>query len=248
MSVFQAGLSELDTLKAIERDLKAGRSPIMLTGTGHIHKVLLTHALAARMGRKAFFVVADEAEATRVCEDLAALGEKALLLPSRELSLRQMDTASREYEQLRLGVLAKMAAGEYTTVVAGVDAVMSYTVPPDTLRARTLHLALDKDLPVSDLPAALARIGYTRCDQIEGAGQFAVRGGTIDVYPAQNASPIRIELWGDTVDTLSYFDILSQRRTDPLKAVDIPPACEILYDSADALADAVKSDRSHVVL
>ena len=239
MSVFETGLAGLDTLGAVHRDLCAGKTPLMLTGVGHIHKVLLTHALAARMGRKAFFVVADEAEATRVCEDLAALGEDALLLPSRELSLRQMDTTSREYEQLRLGVLSKMAAGNYTAVVAGVDAVMSYTVPPDTLRARTLHLALGKDLPVADLPAALARIGYARCDQIEGAGQFAVRGGTIDVYPAQNASPIRIELWGDTVDTLSYFDILSQRRTDPLDAVDIPPACEILYDSAEALAAAI---------
>ncbi len=236
MSVFEMGLSELDTLTAVERDLKAGRSPIMLTGTGHIHKVLLTHALAAHTGRKAFFVVADEAEATRLCEDLAALGENALMLPSRELSLRQTETASREYEQLRLGVLSKMVSGDYSVVIAGVDAVMSYTVPPETLRTRTLHLKRDQDLPVKNLPAALARIGYSRCDQIEGAGQYAVRGGTIDVYPAQNASPIRIELWGDTVDTISYFDILSQRRTDALSAVDIPPACEILYDSADELS------------
>ncbi len=241
MSVFETGLSELDTLNAIERDLKAARSPILLTGTGHIHKVLLTHALSARMGRKAFFVVADEAEATRVCEDLAALGENALMLPSRDVSLRQTESASREYEQLRLGVLSKMVNGDYSAVVAGIDAVMSYTVPPETLRARTLHLVRDKDLPVKDLPAALARMGYSRCDQIEGAGQYAVRGGTIDVYPAQNASPIRIELWGDTVDTISYFDILSQRRTDALSAVDIPPACEILYDSADELSGKLET-------
>ncbi|MBQ7038366.1 MAG: transcription-repair coupling factor [Clostridia bacterium] len=241
MSIFETGLSELDTLKAVLQDLKAGHSPVLLTGTGHIHKVLLTHALAARMGRKAFFVVADEAEATRVCEDLAALGENALMLPARELSLRQTETASREYEQLRLGVLSKMVSGDYSVVVAGVDAVMSYTVPPETLRARTLRLERDKDLPVNDLPAALARMGYSRCDQIEGAGQFAVRGGTIDVYPAQNASPIRIELWGDTVDTISYFDILSQRRTDALSAVEIPPACEILYDSAEELSKQLET-------
>ncbi len=240
MSVFETGLSQLETLKAIRQDLSDGRSPVLLTGIGHIHKVLLTHALAAHMGRKAFFVVADEAEATRVCEDLAALGEKALMLPSRELCLRQTETSSREYEQLRLGVLSKMVSGDYSAVVAGVDAVMSYTVPPDLLRTRTLRLERDKDLPVKDLPAALARIGYSRCDQIEGAGQYAVRGGTLDVYPAQNASPIRIELWGDTVDTISYFDILSQRRTDALDAVDIPPAREILYDSEKELADRLE--------
>ncbi len=236
MSVFSNGLAQSEAPSAVYRDLAAGRSPVMLTGVGHIHKVLLTHALAARMGRKAFFVVSDEAEATRVCEDLAALGENALMLPARDLSLRQTETASREYEQLRLGVLAKMATGDYTAVVAGVDAVTSYTVPPALLRARTLHIEVNCELPVTDLAEALTRIGYTRCDQIEGAGQFAIRGGTIDVYPAQNASPIRLELWGDTVDTLSYFDILSQRRTDPIKTVDIPPACEILYDSADDLA------------
>ncbi len=237
MSIFETGLSGIPSLTSLTNDLSAGRTPVMLTGTGHIHKVLLTHAFASKLGRKAFFVVADEAEASRVCEDLAALGEQALLLPSREWALRQMDTASREYEQLRLGVLCKMASGNYTAVVAGVDAVLSYTVPPDTLRARTLHLVAGSDLPVKDLPQALSRIGYSRCDQIEGAGQFAVRGGTIDIYPAQNTSPIRLELWGDTVDTLSYFDILSQRRTDSVCAVDIPPACEILYDSADTLAN-----------
>ncbi len=175
MSVFEAGLAGLDVLSTAARDLTSGKTPVMLTGTGHIHKVLLGHALAARLGRKAFFVVADEAEATRLCEDLSALGESALMLPARELSLRQMDTASREYEQLRLGVLARMVSGDYTAVIAPVDAVMSYTVPPATLRERTLHLVRDKDLPVKDLPAALASIGYTRCDQIEGAGQFALR-------------------------------------------------------------------------
>lgn len=241
MSVFETGLTDLPVLTSIRHDLADGISPVMLNGTGHIHKVLLTHALATRLGRKAFFVVADEAEATRVCEDLAALGESALLLPARELALRQTDTASREYEQLRLGVLSKLVSGNYSAVVAGVDAVLSYTVPPALLKERTLHLERDKALPVKDLPAALARIGYSRCDQIEGAGQFAVRGGTIDVYPAQNASPIRLELWGDTVDTLSYFDILSQRRTDSLTTVDIPPACEILYDDASALADSIEA-------
>ncbi|MBQ9964018.1 MAG: DEAD/DEAH box helicase, partial [Clostridia bacterium] len=254
MSIFESGLAGLDTLQAIVKDLSAGRSPVMLTGTGHIHKILLTHALAARLGRKAFFVVADEAEATRVCEDLAALGENALFLPAREISLRQIDAASREYEQLRLGVLSRMVTGDYSVIVATVDALIGYTVPPELLRDRTIRLVRDNPLPVRDLPSALAAIGYSRCDQIEGAGQYAVRGGTIDVYPAQNASPIRIELWGDTVDTISFFDILSQRRTDPLPSIDIPPAGEIFSENAEelasritALADSLTGKRAAIV-
>lgn len=240
MSVFEKGLSGLSAVTAVCNDLKSNRSPIMLTGTGHIHKALLAHTLCSCLGRKAFFVVADEAEAVRLCEDLNALGNEALLLPARELSLRQVESSSREYEQLRLAVFSRMLSGEYSMVVACAEAVFGYTVPPETLRRRTLHLTAGKSVPVENLPAALAAAGYERCDQIEGAGQFAVRGGIIDVYPAQNAAPLRIELWGDTVDTLSQFDLLSQRRTDSLDEVDIPPACEIFYDSANELADRIE--------
>ncbi len=241
MSVFEKGLASLSAITSIESDLKAARSPVMLTGTGHIHKVLLAHTLCAKRGARGIFLTADEAEATRVYEDLLALGDDALLLPARELSLHQAESASREYEQMRLGVLSRMARGNYGIVVAGIDAVLGYTLPPATLLSRTLHITADSPLPVADLPAALAAAGYERCAQVEGSGQFAVRGGIIDVFPAQNAAPLRIELWGDTVDTVSHFDLLSQRRTESLTAAHIPPAAEIFYDSADELANRIEA-------
>ena len=228
MSVFEKGMAGLPVLSSLCNDLKNAQSPVMLTGVGHIHKALLAHALCSRLQRKALFLVADEAEAVRLCEDLNALGEEALFLPSRELSLRQVDASSREYEQQRLAVFSRMLKNEYSVVVACVDAVFSYTVPPQVLQKRTLSLVAGKDVPVENLPTALSAAGYERCDQIEGAGQFAVRGGIIDVYPAQNAAPLRIELWGNTVDTISHFDLLSQRRTETLEKADIPPGISCL--------------------
>lgn len=68
-----------------------------------------------------------------------------------------------------------------------------------------------------------------------------MRGGIVDVYAAQCSSPIRIELWGDTVDTLTYFDLLSQRRTDPIESADIPPAAEILCDDTAELAGKIEA-------
>jgi transcription-repair coupling factor (superfamily II helicase) len=240
MGVIEKGLAALPAYSSLLSDIRSGRMPGMLTGLGHIHKVLLIHSLCAGLSRRALVIVADEAEANRVCEDLAALGDEALFLPARDLSLRRVESASREYEQMRLSVLAKMAAGEAAIVVAGVDAVAGYTLPPQVLQSRTLRLKAGLALPVKDLSAALSAAGYERCDQIEGPGQYAVRGGIIDVYPAQNSAPVRIELWGDTVDTLSYFDLLSQRRTDPLDAVDIPPAAEILYEHPAELAAKIE--------
>ena len=241
MSVYERALFDLPAVVAASADLRAGRSPVMLTGVGHIHKVLLTHALCAKTAKRALFITADEAEATRVCEDLTAIGVDALFLPARELSLRKTESTSREYEQMRLSVLTRMAQGRYEVVVATADAVTGYTLPPQTLLKRMLHLTAGAPLPVRDLAAFLVAAGYERCAQIEGPGQFAVRGGIVDVYAAQNSAPLRIELWGDTVDTLSYFDVLSQRRTDSLSEADIPPAGEIMFDDAVVLSQQMET-------
>lgn len=239
MSLFETALLPLSAVKETKAAFARRETPVMITGAGHIHKVLLANVLRAERAGGALFVVGDEAEATRVCEDLSALGTEALFLPARELSLRETTSASREYEQMRLAVLTKMAKKQAPVVVACADAVAGYTLPPETLLARTLHLTAGKPLPVADLGAALALAGYERCDQIEGAGQYAVRGGIIDVYAAQNAAPLRIELWGDTVDTIAYFDVLSQRRTESLTETDIPPADEIRYESGTILAEKI---------
>lgn len=123
-------MASLPQYGALCADIRDGRLPVSLTGLGHIHKVMLVHALCACLGRKAVFIVADEAEANRVCEDLACLGTTALLLPARDLSLRRVESTSREYEQMRLGTLAKMAAGDYQCVVACADAAAQFTLPP----------------------------------------------------------------------------------------------------------------------
>ena len=192
MGIIEKGLAGLPAYPSLLSDIKAGRTPGMLTGLGHIHKAMLIHALRAALDRRVFVLVSDEAEGNRLCEDMKALGDEALFLPARELSLRRVESTSRDYEQMRLGILARMAAGEGEIVVACVDAAASYTLPPDVLQGRTLRLKTGLALPVPDLAMALSAAGYERCDQIEGPGQFSVRGGIVDVYAAQCSSPIRI--------------------------------------------------------
>ena len=241
MSIWDKGLTALPAYRSVCEDIAARRTPIQLVGLSHIHKALFMAGLCRSQKRRAVVLVGDEAEASRLCEDLQALGMRTLYLPARELSLRQMESASREYEQMRLGVLAAMAEGGYDLVVATADAAMQYTIPPDTLLERTMELISGAPLPVADLPAALSAAGYERCAQIEGPGQFAVRGGIVDVYPAACPAPIRLELWGDTIDTLSYFDLLTQRRTENLDAAAIPPAAEVMYGDPVTLAADIEA-------
>ena len=240
MSIFERGLSGLPAFRSLSSDIQAGRIAAV-TGLGHIHKIHFIYALCSSLKRRAVMLVADEGEAARACEDFTAFGMHPLLLPARDLSLRRVESTSREYEQMRLGTMAKMAAGDYDCVVASIEAAAQYTLPPKMLLERTLSLRTGLPVPVKNLAAALTAAGYERCEQIEGAGQFAARGGIFDVYPADCPAPVRVELWGDTVDTISYFDLLSQRRTESLSKVSIPPAAEIMYDDAETLASKIEA-------
>ncbi len=246
MSMYYAGMQKMPAFSAVQKDIAVGRLPLSITGLGHIHKALWIHTTMVSTRRRALVLTADEAEATRLQEDLTALGERVLMLPARELSLRRVESTSREYEQMRLATLATMAEGGFDCVIAGVDAAVQYTLPPEVLLARTLDIVAGAPLPVQDLAAAFTAAGYERTAQIEGAGQFAVRGGIVDIYPAAAPFPVRIELWGDTVDTVSYFDLLSQRRTEQLDGISIPPAAEIMYDNPLELALKIEDMVSHL--
>ena len=239
MSVFSQGIARSATVASLLNAIRNRQLPAGVVGPAHIHKVLLVHTAVEETGRRALLFTADEPEAARCTADLQALGTNALLFPAKDLSLREVEASSREYEQQRLGVLGRMQQGDWQVVVASAEAALQYTLSPQTLAANTITLTVGEDLPVADLPAALVAAGYERCEQIEGAGQFAVRGGIIDIYPAAYADPIRLELWGDTVDSLNTFDLLSQRRADPLSRVSIPPATELLIPDAAAFADVL---------
>ena len=85
------------------------------------------------------------------------------------------------------------------------------------------------------------RCGYVRADQIDGTGQFARRGGIVDFYSPGGKAPVRVEFWGDEIDTISYFDAETQRRTDQITEVTISPAVEVVPDSMSILAKKLEA-------
>ena len=220
--------------------LKKHETPALVTGPAHIHRAALAATIAHEM-KTPLVLTGDEAEAAKLAEDLVSMGVEAVLYPTKDLTFGTVRSASREYEQQRLSVLGRLAAGGVECVVACAEAAAQFTLPPDTLLMNTLDITADCPLPTDDLPKALSLAGYERVARVESAGQFAVRGGIIDIFPAAEAAPIRLELWGDTVDTLSCFDLETQRRTDSIDAVSIPPAVELLCEDPAALAASLRT-------
>ncbi|MCL1807281.1 MAG: transcription-repair coupling factor [Oscillospiraceae bacterium] len=219
--------------------ITSGGCPVAMGGLSSAHKAHFIAAARRKTGRPVVVLCPDEAEAARIASDSAVFAEEETLkLPCREFSFAAADTMSREWEHARLASLRRVAAGTAPILAGTADAFMQRTLPPEKLR-ETVTVKPGTD--ASGLPARLAELGYTRCEQVEGMGQFAVRGGIIDVFSPGMELFTRIELYGDEVDTLHSCDRESQLRISPLASCDILPcreavaATEEIYTALDYL-------------
>ena len=205
-----------------------GRVPLGVTGLSYVHKAFVISSLCTGFKRRALTLVPDEAQAERLRSDLETFGMRAFVFPARDFSYRTKETTSREYEHRRLNVLDKMLTGEYDVVIASSEAAMQLTVPPEELMGMSLTIRAGEQYNLDEITAALSKSGYTRADQTDGPGQFAVRGGILDFFPPDASEPCRVEFWGDSVDSIFSFDLDSQRRTEMLDEVRISPAKEVI--------------------
>ena len=223
-------------------------TPTLATGLSNIHKAHYIYSLCRSSGQPAHVLAPNELSAVKLCEDLCALfgEEAALVFPSRELTFRSVEGASHEYEHARLKALGRIVAGEVAVVVSPVEGAVQYTLPQDVFEARTRVLKPGQTQDVTELIELLVAAGYVRSEQVEGIAQFAVRGGLLDFFPPQCASPYRVEFWGDEIDTISAFDAATQRRTIQVDEALITPAREALIGDRDAFVKLLEDKKSNL--
>lgn len=222
------------------QDVKYTHTASSATGLGSIHKANLISSLNDDLKSHSLILVSDEGEAQRLANDLSAMGNRTFVYPLRDFTFRDVEGKSREYEHLRLNVLAHMCSGDYDTVIACVDAATQYTMPPEYLKSARVKLKYGAQLSPEDIIKVLLLNGYERAEQVEGAGQFAHRGGILDVFMPDEKAPIRIEFWGDEIDTINYFDVETQRRTDYVEEITVMPSNEVLIGDNNELADKIE--------
>ncbi len=220
--------------------------PLLATGLSDGARYALYACLcedtADDCGKPALIICGDEKEALKINTALTELGLSCLSYPERDFSLRNV-SCSHEYEQERIGVLTAALDGAADCVIATPSAVLQYTVPPEYLSAHRRTYSQDDTLDIAEFSAYLTDCGYNRVTAVDGAGQFAVRGGIIDVFPPGVPDPFRMELFGDMIDSLGSFDIISQRRTENVPSFTVCPVRETLVDpnSRDVIAAAIRS-------
>ncbi len=223
------------------KDAITRKRPSAVLGLHPSARAHIISALVLDTGRPAIVLCTDEGEASRYLHDLRTfLGDGVFLLPIRDFVFSGVETSSREFEHAALEVLHKASCGEVRVVVCTLESAARLTVPKDILAQRTIRLEPEQKSDLEQLISRLSAAGYTRVAELEGRGQFARRGGILDVYPASSTLPVRVEFWGDEVDTIAQFDVLTQRRTDPVDSVEITPAREIMPENIALLAERME--------
>ena len=213
--------------------LAGGHGPVAMTGLSPIHRAQVAAALALQTGRPLVMVCAEEGEAGRLAGDLQALtGRTPLSLYGTELYIRPGAVTSREWEHRRIAALYDLAEGRGQVVVATAEGLLQKVPERRPFQSAAITLKLGERYDLEALPERLVAAGYTRCDQVEGPGQFALRGGILDVFSPLMEEPVRCDFFDDEVDAMGAFDVATQRRTRNVKSALVLPAS--LGEAADS--------------
>ena len=216
--------------------------PVQVTGVTDSATPLFIASLAEDISEQhpAVVICKDEKNCRSIVSALASIDRRAEIFPARDYNFNNI-TASREFEHERLRVLSALAGGEDFTVVTTPQALLQPTVTKDELLARELFLEVGIELPIDAAIGILEDGGYSRADVVEGPGQYAVRGGILDVHAPGFA--VRAEFFGDEIDRLGILDPETQRITENIgESALIPPARELICGTAaiEALTASIK--------
>ena len=206
--------------------LRSGESAA-LTGIGQINRSHLLAGLSKDLRQPVVIICQDDMAAKRIQEELKSFtGNTPPILPSRELTLYDTAVVSRAWEQKRLRQLYDLSLGNTLVQIMSWEALSQRTMPPAILQQAAFSLHVGWEYAMDELLQKLSASGYSRCGMVEGPGQFAVRGGILDVFSPAADLPFRAEFFCDELDTMGYFDPDTQRRTENIEEMVILPVGE----------------------
>ena len=225
MQALTAPLRELAEYEDIVKQREKGTGMIKITGCVNSQKTHLMYALSDGYTYKVI-ACASESKAKQIYEEYRFLDSSVYLYPAKDLLFYQADIRSKELIKQRMEVVQAVIEGGPVTVITSFDAFMDSLISREEIKKRILNIAGEGTLDMNALIHELAKLGYDREVQVEMPGQFAVRGGILDIYPLTEERPVRIELWGEEVDSIRTFDVETQRSIERLEEIAVCPATE----------------------
>jgi len=245
MENFIRPLLELEEYRQVLDAVKRYPGPVNIVGPSESQKAHICYAILSHTESKGIYVAFNEMQARRFYEDFAFfLGDGALFFPTKEVMLYDVNAKSLDAVYQRIYALDRIIRGDYRVVVTSVEAVSHKLTDPGIFKKGIIEIGMESILDLQDIAKKLVMMGYERVETVEHRGEFAIRGGILDVYSIDCEMPVRIELFGDEVDSIRRFDTNTQRSVDSIKNARIIPARELIYppEKKESIIKAIRED------
>ena len=216
-----------DFIKNIENK----KSPIAISGLTGVAETSIISACHERLKRPILIITYNEIQAQNLVKDLKFFTDKVEYLPKKEIVTYDYIAESKNLPYERIEVLNKIFKNQNTIIVSSIEAIKQKIISKKALYKNVLNFKVGERCNLEELKQKLVNLGYERFDLIDGRGEFSVRGGIIDISTTETTG-IRIELWGDEIDSIRHFNIISQRSIDNMEKAEIFPAHEYVLDSS----------------
>ena len=227
-----SGLARSAGLQSLIQRLEKPGQVLRLSGLTLTAKAAYSAVLYRATGRPQILITDGSKQAEALFPAIATFcglmdaPQPPLLLPALDVLPGQGMSPHAEILAARADVLDRLSKGNAGIVVMPIAAALSRTHPPEYYRQLTLSLRLHEEMPLDDLSTHLESIGYERHDPVEMAGEFSLRGGILDVFPPGQDEPVRIEFFGDEIESIRRFDPATQRSTHKLTECVLQPLTE----------------------
>ena len=178
----------------------------------------------------ALIICPEEKTAYSVKSALSTMGINVEVFPIRDYNFYNINATSHEWEYERLRVLRLVLSGSLDAVIAVPEAALGVLSPTDRMTGIDT-LKIGDEISMESLCEKLLSYGYSRCDAVEGQGQFATRGDILDIFVPDYENPVRMEFFGDEIDAMGFFDVMTQRRSENASEISVTPIRELIPDT-----------------
>ena len=219
----------VDIIKQIED--KSKKSPIGISGLTGVGMAQIISAINEYSKKPIAIITYNEIQAKQIIENLQLFTDKVIFFTKKDIVTYDYIAESKDIPYSRIETLNKLKSKKNQILVTTIEAVMQPLPAKETLYKNVLQIKVGEIYNLEQIKKDLVNLGYTRCDLIEGRGQFSVRGGILDISINETIG-VRIEFWGDEVDSIRNFNITSQRSINTLEKIEIEPAHEYILEKS----------------
>ena len=232
-------LIESKKFNEIKENINNKKFPLGIYGLSESGRTYLMNAIFESSNESLVIVTNSDIEAKNLYEDLSFYTTEVYYFPVREVVFYNIDAISGDLRWARLKVIKEILNKKKKIIVTSIESFAASYTPREYYENHKIELSINNEVDFNDINRLLVEGGYERVEMVEGKGEFALRGGILDVYPPDSIYPYRIELFGDEIDSIRRFNVESQRSIDKVDKVSIFPAKEIIID--DNVIDYAKN-------